>query len=185
MTGMDSRQLLGDAVHVPGQLLVLELLPDEYFERLGIAQSCAGMSLPVRDGRLGSEHVEPAQFVAWARGKGFALPRELDHLAAGEPISRARAAPPTPKPAAGRAGRKPGSGSIDDKPALARMLMLLAEGRATSVLAAARLVSSEQSSAHSIDAEVRRLRTKFAKRWGTVPPAGKTWRDVTDELLPN
>jgi hypothetical protein len=86
----------------------------------------------------------------------------------------------------GRAGRKPGSGIIDDETALRRMLSLLAAGHVPSVNAAATAVARTGNPAHSVSADTTRLRTKFS-RWqgGTEPPAGKTWSDVEDELQSN
>jgi hypothetical protein len=165
--------------------VVLPEVPAALYERYGLAQSCAGMSLPVQyrqDGR-GGEFVEPTQFVAWARGKGFALPPELDHPAAGEQASRAPATPS--KPTHGRPGRKRGSGSIDDESDLRRMLDMLGKGLVPSVLAAATAVASDRPAAHSVEADIRRLRTKFSGRWGTEPPPGKTWHDVAAELPAN
>jgi hypothetical protein len=174
MPGMDASQLPGRAVSAPGKLLVLKPLPAEYFERLEIARSCAGMSLPVREGRPSGELVEPAQFVAWARVKEFALPCELDH-----PASH----PATPsKPTPGSPGRRRKSGSINDEQDLRRMLEMLADGLVPSVLAAARAVASQRPPAHSIRSYIERLRKKFAAQWGTEPPAGKTWGDVRDDL---
>jgi len=86
---IDSRELLASIGidvpqdHVPGGLLRGRLFQDEYFMRFGIAQSCAGMSLPVREGRPGGELVEPAQFIPWARTKGFQLAPELEAAFAG------------------------------------------------------------------------------------------------------
>jgi hypothetical protein len=75
-------------------------------------------------------------------------------------------------------GRKPGSGTMDDSAALRRMLHLLATGTAPSVLAAAKTVAAEKRPSHSADADIARLRKKFATRWRTEPPQGQTWADV-------
>jgi hypothetical protein len=85
----------------------------------------------------------------------------------------------------GHPGRKSGSGSIDDEEKLRRMLTLLAVGKVPSVLAAAKAVADATKPNQSVDSEVVRLRRKFAKRWGTEPPNGKTWADVEHELNPN
>jgi hypothetical protein len=85
----------------------------------------------------------------------------------------------------GRAGRKPGSGSIDDLNALRKMLSLLAAGKVSSVHAAANAVAPSNTPNQSLPADIARLRRKFAKRWGTGPPRGKTWTDVERELNTN
>jgi hypothetical protein len=82
---------------------------------------------------------------------------------------------------AGRRGRKPGSGSIDDTQLLHRMLRLLAKEDARSVYAAAKAVAPTIAG-QSRDAIVYRLRKKFKAIFGTSPPAGKTWFDVEREL---
>jgi len=85
----------------------------------------------------------------------------------------------------GSAGRKPGSGSSNDEAALREMLNLLAAGREPSVLAAAKAVAKARKPNQSVNAEVGRLRRKFAKRWGTKPPEGETWPDVEHQLDTN
>jgi hypothetical protein len=89
------------------------------------------------------------------------------------------------EPSRGRPGRKPRSGSIDDEAALRRMLHLLAAGNEASVLAAAKAVATERKPNQSVEADIARLRRKFANRWGTEPPPGKTWADVERELKTN
>jgi hypothetical protein len=85
----------------------------------------------------------------------------------------------------GRPGRKRGSGSVDDEAALRRMLGLLAKGEEPSVLAAARTVAHAAKSNQSVEADVARLRKKFAERWGTEPPPRKKWADVARDLDAN
>jgi hypothetical protein len=86
----------------------------------------------------------------------------------------------------GQRGRRPGSGSIDDRQALRDMLRLLASGEAPSVNAAAdqvapsRIVKRTGTEASA----AARLRRKFANQFGTCPHSGKTWRDIADELQP-
>ena len=96
-------------------------------------------------------------------------------------------APPLPEgvaPKKGRRGRKPGSGSIDDDQALREMLRLLSNNEAASAHSAARAVVAVGVAYRTTSDEsaVGRLRTKFATRFGTEPPPGKTWGDVEDEL---
>jgi hypothetical protein len=78
----------------------------------------------------------------------------------------------------GRGGRKKGSGSINDEPRLREMLRLLAENKAVSVHAAAKKVARTKKANQSIASEVSRLRRKFAERWGTELPTGRTWADA-------
>jgi hypothetical protein len=85
----------------------------------------------------------------------------------------------------GRRGRKPGSGSHNDDNALMHMLRLLANSEARSVHAAAKIASYNHQKGHSRDADISRLRTKFAKKFGVEPPPGKTWAVVEDELKKN
>jgi hypothetical protein len=80
----------------------------------------------------------------------------------------------------GARGRKKGSGVIDDEKRLRRMLELLAAGEKPSVHAAAKAVEPE----HTRPALIRRLRKKFADRWGTEQQ-GKTWADIARELATN
>jgi hypothetical protein len=66
------------------------------------------------------------------------------------------------------------------------MLRLLAAGHANSVYDAARKVAKTMAgSSQSREADITRLRTKFAKAYGIEPPAGKTWADVEGELNAN
>lgn len=85
----------------------------------------------------------------------------------------------TEGPAAGKGGRKPRSGTIDDEDALRRMLEILAQGEAPSVFAAAGIVTKvgglEGASVESIR---RRLSRKFTERYGTEPPSGRVWSDI-------
>jgi hypothetical protein len=95
--------------------------------------------------------------------------------------------PPVPDavaPEKGRRGRKLGSGSFDDDQAMREMLRLLAGNEAASVNAAAgRVVASRVAIITGTDGSaVRRLRAKFAARFGTEPPPGKTWSDIAREL---
>jgi hypothetical protein len=90
----------------------------------------------------------------------------------------ARAAGGKPKTLAGRRGRKPGSGRINDDQLLVEMLHLLVTG-VPSVWAA-----TEQF-ADGNDSTRRRLLRKFIDKWGTEPLPGKTWKDVEDELKAN
>jgi hypothetical protein len=90
-------------------------------------------------------------------------------------------------PEKGRPGRKRGSGSLDDDNVLLEMLWLLADGKAASVHAAARCVvdlgvAKITTSAESV---VTRLRGKFAARFGTELPLGKTWSDVAHTIQYN
>ena len=89
-------------------------------------------------------------------------------------------------PKKGRRGRKPGSGSFDDEEALLEMLRLLASNKAKSVHAATRCVvtSGMAKRIGSEESVVNRLRNKFAARFGTQPPSGKTWGDIAVELEP-
>jgi hypothetical protein len=95
-------------------------------------------------------------------------------------------APASPHPETpgrgGRPGRKLGSGSKDDDAALREMLRLLASGQAHSVYDATGKVAISAGKSHSRDADRARLRRKFRNLHGTEPSAGKTWRDVADEL---
>ena len=142
-------------------------------------------------------------FVAWALSIGWSLPCELVKLAtdasgAASPVNAREAeaipsgeppanAEPTLKGANQRhGGRKKGSGAIDDTPRLRAMLDPLAASRAPSVHDAACKVSEKMvGTTQSRDADISRLRTKFAKAHGTKPPAGKTWSDVAAELNEN
>jgi hypothetical protein len=95
--------------------------------------------------------------------------------------------PPVPDvlvPKKGRRGRKTGSGSFDDDQALREMLRLLASNKAASVLAAAKHVVTAgiAKMTSSNESAVRRLRGKFAARFGIEPPPGKTWSDIAREL---
>jgi hypothetical protein len=74
-----------------------------------------------------------------------------------------------PKTRAGKRGRKPGSGRIDDEPSLAKMLHLLATEEVASVWAAAGQFADGHDSTQS------RLSAKFSDKWGTEPLPGKTW----------
>jgi hypothetical protein len=76
----------------------------------------------------------------------------------------------------GNRGRKPGSGEIDDNPALRGMLGLLATTKSLSAWSAA------GEFADGNDSIRRRLYKKFRLKWGTCPPPKKTWRDVEREL---
>lgn len=149
-------------------------------------------------------------FAAWAVSIGWSLPSELVELATGasgapSPAEAEGKSPdqPVAKPGSplrtsessrpgakgispARGGRKKGSGSIDDTERLRAMLHLLAGGKANSVHDAARKVhDSIVGSSHSRDADITRLRSKFAKAHGTEPPTGKTWADVAGELNAN
>ena len=85
-----------------------------------------------------------------------------------------------------RGGRKKGSGAIDDAPWLRAMLDLLVNGQAPSVHdAAGKIAASMPGTSQSRDADINRLRRKFAKVYGTKPPEGKTWGDVAVELTGN
>lgn len=110
---------------------------------------------------------------------------ESPALAPGEPLAPASDAGAT-RAAPGSRGRKKGSGSIDDRENLRAMLRLLASGEAHSVHDAARnIAGSIVRSSQSRDADISRLRRKFARDHGTEPPAGKTWSDVAAELNGN
>jgi hypothetical protein len=87
-------------------------------------------------------------------------------------------------PKKGRRGRKLGSGSFDDKQAMSEMLRLLASNKAVSVnAAAAGVVASRIAITTGTDeSAVRRLRAKFAARFGTELPPSKTWSDIEHEL---
>jgi hypothetical protein len=183
----------GRAVRRPGDLVRLLLLPDEYFGRLALARSCTGLSLPVRIrlGRTGNDgevHVEPAQFANWLRVKELEIPQELQRLISDRGPA-ARTASPIAEPAAnkpGARGRKPGSGRINDEERLLSMLHLLATSKVLSVLAAAKAIAATIERGQSVNANVARLRRKFAKKWGTSPrPPSKTWADVERELHEN
>jgi hypothetical protein len=186
----------GNVVRLPSKIATVMLLPVEFADRLGVARSSKGMSLPVRarpHGDRVEEHVEPGHFAAWLRQKGLSVPPELQHLAAADATSSAPALLPVAKPTSGTSGRKPGkrgrktgSGSIDDSGRLRAMLRFLAAGVAPSVLDAARRVAeSIMESSQSREADTARLRGKFAKYHGTEPPTGKTWADVEAELKDN
>ena len=90
-------------------------------------------------------------------------------------------------PEKGRRGRKAGSGSFDDEKALHEMLRFLAGNEAPSVHAAAQLVvtSGVAIIISSKESAASRLRRKFAARFGTQPPQGKTWSDIARELETN
>jgi hypothetical protein len=90
-----------------------------------------------------------------------------------------------PGATAGRRGRKPGSGEIDDEDNIKKILRLLATGAAPSVYAAARQVVRELPGMQSIDSAQRRLSRKFCKRFGTDPPPERSWVDVERELNSN
>jgi hypothetical protein len=64
------------------------------------------------------------------------------------------------------------------------MLRLLANDKAKSVHAAARCIVASDivKRIGSGESAVNRLRRKFAARFGTEPPSGKTWRDIALEL---
>jgi hypothetical protein len=96
-------------------------------------------------------------------------------------------APPVPEgvePKKGRRGRKSGSGSFDDDQALREMLRLLANDKVASAHAAARRVvaSGVGKITSSAESTVKRLRGKFATRFGTQPSPGKIWSDIALEL---
>jgi len=99
-------------------------------------------------------------------------------------IEVSESVPDTVAPEKGRRGRKPGSGSFDDAAALLEMLRLLASDKAKSVHAAARCVAGGDMAKRtgSEESAVNRLRRKFAARFGTQPPSGKTWSDIALEL---
>ena len=87
-------------------------------------------------------------------------------------------------PKKGRRGRKPGSGSFDDGEALREMLQLLAIGEAASMNAAARHVAPLDTvrKTGTEESAARRLGKKFADKYGTDLPSGKTWSDIAGEL---
>jgi hypothetical protein len=87
-------------------------------------------------------------------------------------------------PKKGRRGRKPGSGSFDDGEALREMLQLLAIGEAASINAAARHVAPLDTvrKTGTEESAARRLGKKFADKYGTDLPSGKTWSDIEGEL---
>ncbi len=62
-------------------------------------------------------------------------------------------------------GKKPGSGSIDDKEALLQMRALLMEGKARSNREAATMVASSLGAQHSKDATIQRLRKKYGETY--------------------
>lgn len=98
--------------------------------------------------------------------------------------------PPVPDavvPEKGQPGRKPGSGSFDDDEVLLEMLRLLANGKAKSVHAAARRVvaSGIAKNTGTGESAVRRLRRKYAAKFGTDPLPGKTWNDIAREMEMN
>lgn len=84
----------------------------------------------------------------------------------------------------GRRGRKKGSGTKDDSISLRAMLDLLVDGGAPSVTAASASFVKSKMDLHEGDNEtsaqswIARLRRKFAGKYGTEPPPGKTWDDV-------
>jgi hypothetical protein len=79
----------------------------------------------------------------------------------------------------GHPGRKRGSQSYEDDPAIEKMCTLLKTSQAVSIREAARKVSSLCQQPHqSIDADIDRLRKTFSRRFGGQPPPGKTWADV-------
>jgi hypothetical protein len=80
----------------------------------------------------------------------------------------------------GRRGRKPGSGMIDDGPALREMLHHLAAGTPSKFAAAGKAAQGVKDSKR--DSIQRRLARKFRAEFGSQPPPGKTWRDVEQEL---
>ena len=152
-------------------------------------------------------------FAAWGVSIGWDLPSELADIAAGasgapppaeapegdgksseqpvakpEPSSRAPGSDRTgiERVSPGRGGRKKGSGSINDAERIRAMLCLLAGRQANSVHQAARKIAqSMKEPIQSRDADVSRLRSKFANDHGTEPPAGRTWADVAAELNAN
>jgi hypothetical protein len=82
-----------------------------------------------------------------------------------------------------RRGRKKGSGTKHDDPSVRAMLDSLADGEASSVLAAASRFVTEKGLGAGINETsehswIDRLRHKFAAEYGTDPPPGKTWDDV-------
>jgi hypothetical protein len=89
-------------------------------------------------------------------------------------------------PPKGRPGRKLGSGSFDDDKALREMLLLLGDNKAASVHAAAQAIvtAGKVKKTGTAASAARRLGQKFAARFGTEPPPGKTWSDVALELEP-
>jgi hypothetical protein len=109
-----------------------------------------------------------------------------DRMHGDPPASPGKNPPPSDAavPEKGRRGRKPGSGSFDDEKALHEMLRLLGGNEAPSVHAAAQLVvtSGVAIIISSKDSAASRLRRKFAARFGTQPPQGKTWSDIAREL---
>jgi hypothetical protein len=119
--------------------------------------------------------------------------REAERIPSEEPRGNAEKtfrisalAPGVTRAAQGRGGRKKGSGAIDDTPRLRAMLDLLVKGQALSVHHAARKIAKSMLvTSQSRDADVSRLRGKFAKAHGTEPPTGKTWGDVAAELTVN
>jgi hypothetical protein len=125
-----------------------------------------------------------AQNAVWAAGKWW-LVVTVEWVETGE---RALPGPPPNKVDAAqrRGGRKRGSGAIEDTPRLLDMLDLLDKGQARSVHdAACKIAKSMVETSQSRVADISRLRGKFARAYGTEPPAGKTWGDVAAELKGN
>jgi hypothetical protein len=108
--------------------------------------------------------------------------KDTGRVAAGapttSPASRPATAAATRNPS--RRGRKKGSGTKDDDSSLRAMLDLLADDKAPSVLAAAKIVAkgTEPLAGNSDESRIDRLRHKFSAKYGTEPPSGKTWEDV-------
>jgi hypothetical protein len=180
---------------------------DEFDVRLFVAQRNLNKLRPLNTLAMRYYDEDPVvkirNFVEWALSIGWTLPRELsgsEDGASGPSLSvvaRNTDAIPS-RPARGnpdpdfkranqrRAGRKKGSGAIDDTPRLRTMLELLATGQATSVHNAARQVAeSMPRTSQSQTVEITRFRSKFSKAYGTQPPEGKAWADVAAELKGN
>ena len=85
----------------------------------------------------------------------------------------------TARPRSSTRGRKPGSGSIDDRQKMNDMLHFLATSAALSVWSAAGQYSENNESTQ------RRLHRKFKGWQGLSPAPGKTWKDVVDKLKAN
>jgi hypothetical protein len=116
-----------------------------------------------------------------------ALPKALQSETKAKPYGNTEPEPALPethpaiteRPAAGKVGRKPGSGAFDDEDALRRMLEILAQHEAPSVFAAAGMVAKAGGiKGASFESIKHRLARKFSKRYGTEPPSGKTWSDI-------
>jgi hypothetical protein len=183
---------------------------EEFLDRLFVAERNLQLLGPLNTPGMRYFDEDPVvglqRFVAWAVSINWTLPNELVELATdasgGSSPSASRAIiaqhegaasqhrRTDPEPALRRAppghgGRKKGSGSKDDDATLREMLHLLANEQARSVYHASGKVATLAGKSHSRDADRARLRRKFRDKYGTEPPAGKTWRDVAHELNMN